>query len=233
MATLEQIQARLKKLQAQAEAIVAKQSSAALETIRGLMERHGLTTSDIDTHHGSKKREPKAGAKPAVKAAQSVAKYRNPKSGATWSGRGRAPGWIANVKDRSKFLVGSSASSAAPVPTTKAKAAGNYVRGPQPAKYRDPKSGATWSGRGPAPAWLSGAKDRTKFLTDGGAAGASDAGSISKANTRKAAGKKVAVKKTAAAPAKHSTVTKVAAKKAVSTNAGGVAVPDAAVVLRA
>ncbi|WP_408468024.1 H-NS family nucleoid-associated regulatory protein [Paraburkholderia sp. RL17-380-BIE-A] len=32
-------------------------------------------------------------------------------------------------------------------------------KGPQPAKYRDPKSGATWSGRGPAPVWLSGAKD--------------------------------------------------------------------------
>lgn len=30
----------------------------------------------------------------------------------------------------------------------------NYVRGPQPALYRDPKTGATWSGRGRAPAWL-------------------------------------------------------------------------------
>jgi len=41
------------------------------------------------------------------------------------------------------------------------------LRGPQAAKYRDPKSGATWSGRGPTPAWLAGAKDRSKFLIAG------------------------------------------------------------------
>jgi DNA-binding protein H-NS len=35
-------------------------------------------------------------------------------------------------------------------------------RGPQPAKYRDPASGATWSGRGREPSWLAG-KDRTAF----------------------------------------------------------------------
>lgn len=35
-------------------------------------------------------------------------------------------------------------------------------RGPQPAKYRDPASGATWSGRGREPSWLVG-KDRTAF----------------------------------------------------------------------
>jgi len=35
-------------------------------------------------------------------------------------------------------------------------------RGPQPAKYRDPESGATWSGRGREPSWLVG-KDREAF----------------------------------------------------------------------
>ena len=167
MATLEQIQAKLKKLQAQAEAIDAKQSSAVLETIRGLMEKHGLTTADIDAHVGSKRRGPKAGTKAAAKPAKSVARYRDPKSGATWSGHGRAPRWIANMKDRSKFLLDSSVTSAVLAPTKKAKAGGNYARGPQPAKYRDPKSGATWSGRGRAPAWIAGVMDRNKFLIDG------------------------------------------------------------------
>ena len=164
VATLEQIQARLKKLQAQAEAIVAKQSSAVLETIRGLMEKHGLTTTDIDAHLGSKKRGPKAGAKAAAKTAKSVAKYRDPKSGATWSGHGRAPGWITNVKDRSRFLVDGSTAATKPASGSKAKAADNYVRGPRPAMYQDPKSGATWSGRGRAPVWIAEAKDRSKFL---------------------------------------------------------------------
>jgi DNA-binding protein H-NS len=39
------------------------------------------------------------------------------------------------------------------------KRKGNYPRGPQPAKYRDPESGAEWSGRGKAPAWIVGDKD--------------------------------------------------------------------------
>jgi DNA-binding protein H-NS len=38
-------------------------------------------------------------------------------------------------------------------------------RGPVPPKYRDPQSGATWSGRGKPPAWIAG-KDKTKFLID-------------------------------------------------------------------
>ncbi|WP_334002168.1 H-NS histone family protein [Burkholderia gladioli] len=36
------------------------------------------------------------------------------------------------------------------------------LAGQQPAKYRDPASGKTWSGRGKAPAWIAG-KDRSAF----------------------------------------------------------------------
>jgi DNA-binding protein H-NS len=169
MTTLEKVQARLKKLQAQADALIAKESSAVLAKIRDLMSEHGLTTADIDAHIGGKKRGPKPGGKATAKAGNSLAKYRDPKSGATWSGHGRAPQWIASAKDRKKFLVDSNASSASSAAASKGKAAGRHVRGPQPAKYRDPKSGATWSGRGPAPAWLAGAKDRTKFLIAGAA----------------------------------------------------------------
>lgn len=212
MATLEQIQARLKKLQAQAEAIVAKQSSVVLEKIRGLMEKHGLTTADIDAHVGSKKRGPKAGSKAAGKSAQSVAKYRDPKSGATWSGHGRAPGWIANLKDRSKFLLDSNGTSAALAPTKNAKVVGTYVRGPQPALYRDPKSGATWSGRGRAPAWLAGAKDRSKFLIGGPAAVASETSTVTKVSKPKAAAKKTVAAKSPAAKKVVSVVKKVTAK---------------------
>jgi DNA-binding protein H-NS len=236
VATLEQIQARLKKLQAQADAIVAKQSSTVLEKIRSLMENHGLTTADIDAHFGSKKRGPKAGAKAGVRTAKPQVKYRDPKSGATWSGHGRAPEWIANVKDRSKFLVGSSASSAAPVPTTKAKAAGNYVRGPQPAKYRDPKSGATWSGRGRAPEWLASVKDRSRFLIEGAGMAASDTTSASKTSKPKSAdkggavAKKGAAKRTAATSSKRAAITNVAKPSAKRVVLKKVAGKKAAVV---
>jgi DNA-binding protein H-NS len=144
MATLENLQAKIAKLQAQAEAVAKKQSSTVIAKIRELMEKHGLTTADIDAHVDGKGR----GRKPAgtkVAATSAAAKYRHPKTGATWTGHGRAPAWIANVKDRSKFLIDGEAEHA-PVATKKSATAGNYVRGPQAPKYHDPKTGATWSG---------------------------------------------------------------------------------------
>ena len=166
--TLEAVQAKMKKLQAQADALIAKQSSGVIEKIRELMAKHGLTTADIDAHSDGKRRAAKAVAKTMSKGSVAAVKYRDPKSGATWTGHGRAPSWIAAAKNRDKFLVDGSTATTKPASVSKAKAAGNYVRGPQPAMYQDPKSGATWSGRGRAPAWIAEAKDRSKFLVAGG-----------------------------------------------------------------
>jgi DNA-binding protein H-NS len=163
MATLQNIQAKIAKLQSQAEAIAKQQSSTVLKKIRALMDKHGVTTADIDSYVGGKRRGRKATASTTGKQSAGGAKYHDPESGATWTGHGRAPAWIANAKDRSKFLI-SDVSAKAAAPAKKATKAGNYVRGPQPPKYRDPKSGATWSGRGRAPAWLASAKDPSKFL---------------------------------------------------------------------
>ncbi|MFM0219779.1 MULTISPECIES: H-NS family nucleoid-associated regulatory protein [Paraburkholderia] len=191
--------AKIQRLQAQADALLAKKSSAVIEKTKSLMEEHGLTTADIDAHAGGKKRGPKPGAKAVAKSSASAAKYRDPKTGATWSGHGRAPGWIASAKDRSKFLVEGNAGSSAPAAKKSAKA-GNYIRGPQPALYRDPKSGATWSGRGRAPAWVANAKDRSRFLIDG--ATAVDKTPVQEAAAKKApTAKKAAVKKAVSAKA--------------------------------
>src|SRR5579859_8206055 len=48
MATLEQIQAHMKKLQAQVEALAAKKVHAVVDQIRKLIPEHGLTTEDIE-----------------------------------------------------------------------------------------------------------------------------------------------------------------------------------------
>jgi DNA-binding protein H-NS len=165
--TLEAIQAKMKKLQAQADVLMTKETEKVLKTIHELMEKHGLTAADIDVHAGGKQLAKKVGAKTFDKKSAAAVKFRDPKTGATWSGHGRAPGWIASAKNRDRFLVdGAATTTAKPASAGKAKAAGNYVRGPQPAMYREPKSGATWSGRGRAPAWLASAKDRSKFLID-------------------------------------------------------------------
>jgi DNA-binding protein H-NS len=206
MPTLEKIQANIKKLQLQADALIAKKAQAAVDQIRKIMLAHGLTTEDIEAK-AKAKREAKVGNGAASTVEAKVAstlksgtpsKYRHPQTGATWTGHGRAPAWIANVKDRSKFLISSSADGAraASVNTTASKAktavkkaavvagAGAHRgqrKGPQPAKYLDPKTGATWSGRGPAPAWLAAAKDRSKFLIAGADAVATGASIASKA----------------------------------------------------
>lgn len=219
MATLESIQTRIAKLQAQAEALVAKKSTEVLERIRGMMEKHGITTADIEAHVGGKQRGRRAGIKAAAKPATSAAKYRNPKTGATWTGHGRAPGWIANAKDRSKFLIGGVSPKVAS--TAKAATDDSHLQGSLPPLYRDPKTGATWSGRGRAPAWLAGAKDRSKFLiakADVTAAEPKAKAAKKTAAAKKVTGKKVAAKKVAAKKgtpvAKKGTAKKPVAKKA-------------------
>ena len=127
MPTLEQIQAKLKKLQAQAEVLIAKRAQSVLNDIRKLMDEHGLTTADIDAHSSTKKpRGRPAGttskAKSKGKAADNgklPAKYLNPKTGATWSGWARPPLWIKDVKDRTKFLIGGHSESNAEASATK------------------------------------------------------------------------------------------------------------------
>jgi DNA-binding protein H-NS len=236
MPTLEQIQEKMKKLQAQADTLIAKKAQAAVDQIRKIMLTHGLTTNDIEVK-AKAKREAKAanGSTPNVQAKAAGSpksgtppKYHHPKTGATWTGHGRAPAWIANVRDRSKFLIArgvEAVRTASVSPVGKAETAGKKAsvaagalaskgqpKGPQPAKYLDPKTGATWSGRGPAPAWLAAVKDRTRFLIDGAGLSSADAGGV------KVAGKRTTAKKVAA---KKAVTTKPAVKKAVTAKTVG------------
>jgi DNA-binding protein H-NS len=162
MTTLKVLQEKIARLRAQADGIAKKETSAVLKKIWDLMEKHGLTTDDIAV--GSRKpavRSQSTAAKipPTPSAA---AKYLNPRTGATWSGRGRAPAWIANADDRNEFLVERGNTSTAVA--KKAPRAKKHVRGAQALVYRDPKTGLTWSGRGHAPDWLVAAKNPIEYL---------------------------------------------------------------------
>jgi DNA-binding protein H-NS len=147
-------------------------------------------------------------------------------------GTGTTPAWIADVKDRTKYLI----KSAADVAVSTAASAGSNAKtavkkasttdehrgqrtGPQPAKYLDLKSGATWSGRGPAPAWLAGAKDRSKFLIAGAGAVATDTSTASNASKPKAVAKSGAVAKKGAAKRVATSSKEVAAKKVATPSA--------------
>ncbi|WP_321927903.1 H-NS family nucleoid-associated regulatory protein [Paraburkholderia guartelaensis] len=226
MATLENIQARIAKLQAQAEALVTTKSSAVLEKIRGLMEKHAVTVADIEAFVG-KRRGRKSGNNAALLQPAAAAKYRDPKSGALWSGRGRAPAWIANARNRARFLIEDEASAPAAKKVVKA---GNYIRGPLPALYRNPKSDETWSGRGRAPAWLAGAKDRSKFLiTNADAPAAAPKVKAAKAVTaRKPVAKKAVVSKKAPAAKKAAAKTAAAPSRKTASKDGATAKPPVA-----
>ncbi|MBN3856896.1 H-NS histone family protein [Paraburkholderia sp. Ac-20340] len=133
MVTLDAINLKIAKLQKQAETLVKTQSSVGLTKIRDLMHKHGLSVADIESFVGKKR-----GRKPGVAAANGVAKapravqhvapkYADPKSGATWTGRGRAPLWIRDVKDRSKFLIDAGAAPKAAAAKKAPKAATKRV----------------------------------------------------------------------------------------------------------
>jgi DNA-binding protein H-NS len=215
MAKLEQIQARIKKLQEQAEALVTKRAQGALDQIRELMLKHGLTTHDIEARAKAKRDRAQAarlgldgkGKSAGARKGILPPKYRDPKTGATWSGHARPPAWIKNVKDRSKFLIdGGSA-----VAETLAAAGKTTAR-----KAAAKKAGAT-----SAAARKTGAR-KTAANTAAKKAGAKKTAAVKKTAAKRAApAKKTAAKKTAAKKvgAKKVGVKKVAAKKTAAKKA--------------
>ncbi|WP_212645447.1 H-NS histone family protein [Delftia sp. PE138] len=83
--------ARKAELDAQIAAAQAEAKAQAVAQARALIAEHGLTAADVF---------PPSKAKGTVGAP----KYRDPATGATWTGRGKPPNWIAG-KDRVPFLI--------------------------------------------------------------------------------------------------------------------------------
>lgn len=100
MATYAELQAQIKELQDQAEAVRKDEVANAIGQINALMEKYGLTVEALQA--GTKK----------VRKASTVkgeAKYRNPTDGTTWTGQGRKPQWlkdqVAAGKTEEEFLI--------------------------------------------------------------------------------------------------------------------------------
>lgn len=109
---------QLVALAAQIEAEQANYKAAVALAVHGVLAHYGLTADDLlATTKPLKKAVKKAVSKPAKKAAKKAKpikgngkgtkppKYRDPDSGATWSGYGHAPAWIASASDRAPFLI--------------------------------------------------------------------------------------------------------------------------------
>lgn len=95
MSKYQELQAQIKELQQEAEQVRKAEMAGAKEQIYAIMREYDLAPADI--------------LKSSTPAAKSGSKTPAPvlfrgEPGETWSGRGRAPKWIAG-KDREKFRV--------------------------------------------------------------------------------------------------------------------------------
>jgi DNA-binding protein H-NS len=94
----EEIQAKIEELKAQAEIVKREEKEQAIGMARTMISAYGITAKDLGLDKAPKV---KSGPKPGQKLAP---KYRDPLSGATWSGRGKTPRWI-NGADRSQYAI--------------------------------------------------------------------------------------------------------------------------------
>jgi DNA-binding protein H-NS len=80
-------------LDKQIEEVSAVARNGVIENIKAQMALYRIGHDDLAPARGTRKR-----------AGPVAAKYRDPNSGSTWSGRGRAPLWIAG-QEREKFAI--------------------------------------------------------------------------------------------------------------------------------
>jgi DNA-binding protein H-NS len=94
----EELQAKIADLQAQAEQVRREERQQAIDMAKTMISTYDITARDLGL---DKTPKVKTGPKPGNKVSP---KYRDPQSGATWSGRGKTPRWI-NGADRSQYAI--------------------------------------------------------------------------------------------------------------------------------
>lgn len=95
MATYQELLKQRESLTLQIEEARKREIADAVEQVRRLVNEYGLTAQDVFA--GRRSGKPRASSKVAPK-------YRDPATGRTWTGRGKAPKWI-DGKDRTSFLI--------------------------------------------------------------------------------------------------------------------------------
>ncbi|WP_183033956.1 H-NS histone family protein [Cupriavidus sp. UME77] len=101
MATYAELLLQKEALEARIAIVRAEEISGAIARIRALMEQYGLTANDLEAKRERGRPQANAIDNPIVSLrARPPAKYMDPKTGRTWSGRGRAPAWIGTRPDR-------------------------------------------------------------------------------------------------------------------------------------
>jgi DNA-binding protein H-NS len=85
MATLNDLLAQKAALEKQIADAQREERGAAIAKVKALMAEYGLSLADLGT---------RSAAAPRKASGKVAAKYRNPATGDTWSGRGLKPNWL-------------------------------------------------------------------------------------------------------------------------------------------
>jgi DNA-binding protein H-NS len=97
MSQYAKLKAQIADLQVQAEDVRRQEVEAVITDLQRKIAEYGLTAQDLGFAERARRGRP-------PKKAPLPPKYRDPKSGATWSGRGKPPNWIVG-KNRERYLV--------------------------------------------------------------------------------------------------------------------------------
>ncbi|CAI9009856.1 MULTISPECIES: H-NS family nucleoid-associated regulatory protein [Burkholderia cepacia complex] len=96
MATYHELKAQAEALAKQAEEARLAELDSIITAIREQIAEYDITPEQLFGRRRAATSSTRAPIAP---------KYRDPKTGATWSGRGKPPQWIANAKNRDRFLI--------------------------------------------------------------------------------------------------------------------------------
>ena len=94
--SLDEIDRSLVALQQERDKALKNESKQALAQVKQIIAKFSFTAEQLFDETKIR--------------AQAAAKYKDPETGQTWSGRGRAPKWF-NSKEREKFLIKDSGQS--------------------------------------------------------------------------------------------------------------------------
>nr|WP_080432715.1 H-NS histone family protein [Burkholderia ubonensis] len=97
MTAYRDLKAKIRALQVQAELARKNEVQRVIEEIQKVIAEFDLKPGDLFADIQRKTRRVR-------RRAPALAKYRDPASGAVWSGRERTPRWIAG-QDRERFLI--------------------------------------------------------------------------------------------------------------------------------
>ena len=119
--TVSEIKRKIAALEAKAARLTEVEMKSSVAKVRSLMASLGVTIE----HLGSKVSSAATPVRVAVvgkavpvkksqakRAGAGVPKFKDPKTGKTWTGMGKPPAWIASAKNRDKFRIGGADASA-------------------------------------------------------------------------------------------------------------------------